>query len=50
LKSYWKSFRLYPPAALGDWKHISLALAEGLGFKNLRGAYLRMRQKRYRAE
>jgi glycosyltransferase involved in cell wall biosynthesis len=50
LKSYWKSFVIYPPAALGDWKHILLALAEGLGFKKLRRVYLGARLRRYRKQ
>jgi glycosyltransferase involved in cell wall biosynthesis len=50
LRSYWKSFVLYPPAALGDWKHILLALGEGMGFKSLRSSYLEARLRLYREQ
>lgn len=43
LQAYWRSFRLDLPTALGDWKHILLAIISLMGFQKLRALYDHLR-------
>ncbi len=45
LRAYGRSFRLHPPTALADWKHILLALLTLLGLKRFRDLYDRVRSR-----
>jgi len=45
LRAYGRAFRLYPPAALGDWKHILLAFFSLLGLQKVRALYERLRAR-----
>jgi glycosyltransferase involved in cell wall biosynthesis len=45
LRSYWRSFRLHPSTALGDWKHILLAVFILLGLQKVRNLYDRVRTR-----
>ena len=49
LRSYWRSFWLHPLTALGDWKHILLALIILLGLQKIRIFYDRLRSRRLRS-
>ncbi len=49
LRSYWRSFRLHPSTALGDWKHILLAVFILLGLQRMRNFYDRLRSHRLRS-
>jgi glycosyltransferase involved in cell wall biosynthesis len=46
LRAYWQSFRRHAPTALGDWKHILLAVFSILGLQKMRGLYDRLRTRR----
>ncbi len=46
LRSYWHSFWLHPSTALGDWKHILLAVIILLGLQKIRIFYDRLRSRR----
>jgi hypothetical protein len=46
LRSYWRSFRLNPATAFGDWKHILLAIFSLLGLQKIRNLYDRYRLRR----
>ncbi|MBU2610111.1 MAG: glycosyltransferase [Chloroflexi bacterium] len=46
LRAYGRAFRLHPATALGDWKHILLALLTLLGLKKFRVWYDRVRSRR----
>jgi len=46
LRAYAASFRLHPPTALRDWKHILLAVLSLLGLTKLRDGYDRFRARR----
>jgi glycosyltransferase involved in cell wall biosynthesis len=48
LRSYARSFRLHPHTALGDWKHILLAVFSLLGLQKVRNLYDRLRTRRLR--
>jgi glycosyltransferase involved in cell wall biosynthesis len=50
LGSYWRSFRLHPATALGDWKHILLAVFILLGLQKVRALYDRVRSRRLKSE
>jgi glycosyltransferase involved in cell wall biosynthesis len=43
LRAYVCAFRLHPPTALGDWKHILLAFFSLLGLQKVRTLYDRLR-------
>ena len=43
LRSYGWAFRLHPKTALGDWKHILLAVFSLVGFQKVRNLYDRLR-------
>ena len=45
LRAYARSFRLDPPTALGDWKHILLALLTLLGIQKIRNWYDRFHSR-----
>jgi glycosyltransferase involved in cell wall biosynthesis len=49
LRSYGRSFRLHAPTALGDWKHILLAVFILLGLENVRNLYDRLRSRRLKS-
>jgi glycosyltransferase involved in cell wall biosynthesis len=46
LRSYGRAFRLHPQTALGDWKHILLAVFSLMGFQKVRKLYDRLRSHR----
>lgn len=46
LRSYSHAFRLHPGTALGDWKHILLAVFSLLGLHKVRALYDRQRTRR----
>ncbi len=46
LRAYWSALHLHPATALGDWKHILLAIFSLLGLHKLRGIYDRLRTRR----
>jgi glycosyltransferase involved in cell wall biosynthesis len=46
LRAYMRAFRLHPPTALGDWKHILLAFFSLLGLQKVRALYDRRRTRR----
>jgi glycosyltransferase involved in cell wall biosynthesis len=50
LRSYGRAFRLHPPAALGDWRHILLAMLTLLGLQKVRALYDRMRARSVKPE
>jgi glycosyltransferase involved in cell wall biosynthesis len=50
LRAYGRAFRLHPPAALGDWKHILLALFSLVGLQKIRSFYDRQRSHRLKQE
>jgi glycosyltransferase involved in cell wall biosynthesis len=50
LRAYGRAFRLHPPAALGDWKHILLALFSLVGLQKIRSLYDRQRSHRLKQE
>ncbi|HTX92050.1 MAG TPA: glycosyltransferase family 2 protein [Anaerolineales bacterium] len=50
LRAYGRSFRLHPPTALRDWKHILLAFFSLLGLQKIRGWYDRLRTKRLKLD
>jgi len=43
LRAYGRAFYLHPPTALGDWKHILLAIFSLLGMEKVRALYDRLR-------
>jgi glycosyltransferase involved in cell wall biosynthesis len=45
LHSYWQSFRLHPATALGDWRHILLAVFILFGLQKVRNLYDRLRTR-----
>jgi glycosyltransferase involved in cell wall biosynthesis len=45
LQAYGRAFRLHPPTALGDWKHILLAFFSLLGLQKVRELYDRQRTR-----
>jgi hypothetical protein len=45
LRAYGCAFRLYPPTALGDWKHALLAFLSLLGLGKVRAWYDRWRAR-----
>lgn len=45
LRAYGRAFRLHPPTALSDWKHILLALFSLLGLQKIRATYDRLRTR-----
>ena len=49
LRSYWRSFRLNPLTASGDWKHILLAVFSLLGLQKIRKLYDRCRLRRLKS-
>ena len=49
LRSYGRSFRLHAPTALGDWKHIFLAVFMLLGVQKIRNLYDRLRSYRIKS-
>jgi glycosyltransferase involved in cell wall biosynthesis len=49
LRAYGRSFRLHPPTALGDWKHILLAVFILLGVQKVRNLYDRLRSRRLKS-
>jgi glycosyltransferase involved in cell wall biosynthesis len=49
LRSYWRSFRHNPLTALGDWKHILLAVFSLLGLQKIRNLYDRYRLRRLKS-
>ncbi len=46
LASYTRSLILHPPTALGDWKHILLAVLKLLGLQKIRRVYDRVRSRK----
>ncbi len=50
LRAYWRAFRLHPPTALGDWKHILLAKFTLLGFQKVRLFYDWLRTRHLKLE
>jgi glycosyltransferase involved in cell wall biosynthesis len=50
LRAYGRAFRLNPPTALGDWKHILLALFSLLGLQKVRALYDRLRARRLKLD
>jgi glycosyltransferase involved in cell wall biosynthesis len=50
LRAYGRAFRLHPPVALGDWKHILLALFSLVGLQQIRSLYDRQRSHRLKQE
>jgi len=46
LRAYGRAFRLHPPTALGDWKHLLLAFFSLLGLQKVRDLYNRLRLRR----
>lgn len=48
LRAYGHAFRLHPRTALGDWKHILLALFSLLGLQKVRHFYDRLRTRHLR--
>jgi glycosyltransferase involved in cell wall biosynthesis len=50
LSAYGRAFLLHPPTALGDWKHILLALLTLLGLKKVRSLYDRQRTQNLRKD
>jgi len=49
LRAYGRSFRLHPPTALGDWRHVLLVFFSLLGLQKLRLWYDRWRSKKMRS-
>jgi hypothetical protein len=45
LRAYGRAFRLHPPTALEDWKHILLAILYLLGLEKVRALYDRLRSR-----
>lgn len=45
LRAYGRAFRMHPPTALGDWKHILLAFFSLLGLPKVRALYDRLRTR-----
>jgi glycosyltransferase involved in cell wall biosynthesis len=45
LRAYGRAFRLHPPTALEDWKHILLAILSLLGLEKVRALYDRLRSR-----
>ena len=45
LRAYGRAFRLHPPTAFGDWKHILLAFLTLLGLKKIRDGYDHIRKR-----
>jgi glycosyltransferase involved in cell wall biosynthesis len=50
LRAYGRAFRLHPPTALGDWKHILLAFFSLLGLQKVRALYDRLRTRRLKRD
>jgi glycosyltransferase involved in cell wall biosynthesis len=50
LHAYGRAFRLHPPTALNDWKHILLAFFSLLGLQKVRALYDRLRTSRTKQE
>ena len=50
LRLYGRAFRLHPPTALGDWKHILSAIFSLLGLQKIRDLYDRVRSRRLNDE
>ncbi len=50
LRAYWRAFRLHPPTALGDWKHILLAKLTLLGLQKVRNLYDRLHSRHLNSE
>ncbi len=50
LRAYGRAFRLHPPTAWGDWKHILLAKLTLLGFRKIRLFYDWLRTRRLKLE
>ena len=50
LRAYGRAFRLHPSTALGDWKHILLALLTLLGLNKVRCLYDRLRSQHLNRE
>jgi glycosyltransferase involved in cell wall biosynthesis len=50
LRAYGRAFRLHPPSALGDWKHILLAFFSLLGLQKVRAFYDRLRTRRLKTD
>ncbi len=50
LRAYARAFRLHPPTALADWKHILLAILSLLGLGKLRPIYDHLRTRRTKVE
>jgi glycosyltransferase involved in cell wall biosynthesis len=50
LRAYGRAFRFYPPAALGDWKHVLLAFFTLLGLQKVRSLYDHQRSRRLKQE
>ena len=50
LCAYGRAFRLHPLTALGDWKHILLALFSLLGLQKVRSLYDRLRTRRLKLD
>jgi glycosyltransferase involved in cell wall biosynthesis len=46
LRAYGRTFKLHPPTALNDWKHILLAIFSLLGLQKVRSLYDRLRTSR----
>jgi glycosyltransferase involved in cell wall biosynthesis len=50
LCAYGRAFRMHPPTALGDWKHILLAFFSLLGLQKVRALYDRLRTHRLKTD
>jgi glycosyltransferase involved in cell wall biosynthesis len=50
LRAYGRAFRLHPPTALSDWKHILLAFSSRLGLQKVRALYDRLRTRRLKLD
>jgi hypothetical protein len=50
LRAYGRAFRLHPPTAIGDWKHILLAFFSLLGLQKARALYDRLRSRRLKLD
>jgi glycosyltransferase involved in cell wall biosynthesis len=49
LRSYGRCIRLHPSTALGDWKHLLLAVFTLLGLQKVRNLYDRLRSRRIKS-
>ena len=50
LRAYGRAFRLHPPTALGDWKHVLLAIFSLLGLEKVRALYDQLRTGRLKLD